>query len=152
MAKLSTGQTYGTTSRVTSQRLLGGEAQIATGAPLAQAELGQPALQPQASPVNTFQQVGAPTLGGPLRMFEPPAPPRPSQDLANLADALSGFNKNLQQYATSMEEVRLAKDQAAKEEGQAVGAQLQTSGYTSIKEAIADIGKKEKTDQGWLPL
>ena len=100
MAKLSTGQAYGTTSRATSPRLLGGEAQIASGNPLAQAELGQPGLQPQASPVSTFQQPGAPTLGGPLRMFAPPAPPalpRPSQDLANLADALSGFNKNLQQ-------------------------------------------------------
>ena len=152
MAKLSTGQTYGTTSRVTSPRLLGGEEQIASGNPLAQAELGQPALQPQASPVNTFQQVGAPTLGGPLRMFEPPALPRPSQDLANLAEALSGFNTNLQQYATSMKEVELAKDQAAKEEGQAVGAQLQQGGYTSIKQAIAEIGKKVETDPSLRPL
>lgn len=152
MAKLSTGQTYGTTSRVTSPRLLGGESQIASGNPLAQAELGQPALQPQASPVNTFQQVGAPTLGGPLRMFEPPALPRPSQDLANLVDALSGFNTNLKQYATSMQEVQLAKDQAAKEEGQAVGAQLQAGGYTSIKQAIAEIGKKVETDPSLRPL
>ena len=152
MAKLSTGQTYGTTSRTTSPRLLGGEAQIASGNPLAQAELGQPGLQPQASPVSTFQQPGAPTLGGPLRMFEPPALPRPSQDLANLADALSGFNKNLQQYATSMEEVRLYKDQAAKEEGQAVGAQLNQSGYTSLKQAITEIGKKVETDPSLRPL
>ena len=152
MAKLSTGQAYGTTSRTTSPRLLGGEAQIASGNPLAQAELGQPGLQPQASPVNTFQQPGAPTLGGPLRMFEPPALPRPSQDLANLADALSGFNKNLQQYATSMEEVRLYKDQAAKEEGQAVGAQLNQSGYTSLKQAITEIGKKVETDPSLRPL
>jgi len=152
MAKLSTGQAYGTTSRTTSPRLLGGEAQIASGNPLAQAELGQPGLQPQASPVSTFQQPGAPTLGGPLRMFEPPALPRPSQDLANLADALSGFNKNLQQYATSMEEVRLYKDQAAKEEGQAVGAQLNQSGYTSLKQAITEIGKKVETDPSLRPL
>ena len=152
MAKLSTGQAYGTTSRTTSPRLLGGEAQIASGNPLAQAELGQPGLQPQASPVSTFQQAGAPTLGGPLRMFEPPALPRPSQDLANLADALSGFNKNLQQYATSMEEVRLYKDQAAKEEGQAVGAQLNQSGYTSLKQAITEIGKKVETDPSLRPL
>ena len=85
-------------------------------------------------------------------MFEPPALPRPSQDLANLADALSGFNKNLQQYATSMEEVRLYKDQAAKEEGQAVGAQLNQSGYTSLKQAITEIGKKVETDPSLRPL
>jgi Lytic transglycolase/Peptidase family M23 len=148
MAKLSTGQTYGTTSRVTSQRLLGGEAQIATGAPLAQAELGQPALQPQASPVNTFQQVGAPTLGGPLRMFEPPAPPKPSQDFANLVDALSGFNKNLQQYSISMEEVRLAKDQAAIEEGKALGQSLASQYPGENWMAIENRLSKDTTPEG----
>ena len=152
MAKLSTGQTYGTTSRVTSQRLLGGEAQIATGAPLAQAELGQPALQPQASPVNTFQQVGAPTLGGPLRMFEPPALPRPSQDLANLANALSGFNKNLQQYSTSMEEVKMYKEAAAKERGTALGAELSVFGYKDYAEALRETEKKAQIDPSLGPL
>ena len=148
MAKLSTGQTYGTTSRVTSPRLLGGEAQIASGNPLAQAELGQPALQPQASPVNTFQQVGAPTLGGPLRMFEPPALPRPSQDLANLADALSGFNKNLQQYATSMKEVRLYKDAAAKEEGKVLGQSLASQYPGESWMAIQNRYSKDDTPEG----
>jgi len=152
MAKLSTGQTYGTTSRVTSQRLLGGEAQIATGAPLAQAELGQPGLQPQASPVSTFQQAGAPTLGGPLRMFEPPALPRPSQDLANLADALSGFNKNLQQYATSMEEVKMYKEAAAKERGTALGAELSRFGYKDYAEALRETEKKAQIDPSLGPL
>lgn len=148
MAKLSTGQTYGTTSRVTSQRLLGGEAQIATGAPLAQAELGQPALQPQASPVNTFQQVGAPTLGGPLRMFEPPAPPKPSQDFANLVDALSGFNKNLQQYVTSKEEVQLLKDQAAVEEGKVLGQSLASQYPGENWMAIENRLSKDTTPEG----
>jgi len=148
MAKLSTGQTYGTTSRVTSPRLLGGEAQIASGNPLAQAELGQPALQPQASPVNTFQQVGAPTLGGPLRMFEPPALPRPSQDLANLVDALSGFNKNLQQYSISMKEVQLAKDQAAKEEGKVLGQSLASQYPGENWMAIQNRYSKDPTPEG----
>ena len=148
MAKLSTGQAYGTTSRVTSPRLLGGEAQIASGNPLAQAELGQPGLQPQASPVSTFQQAGAPTLGGPLRMFEPPALPRPSQDLANLADALSGFNKNLQQYATSMEEVRLYKDAAAKEEGKVLGQSLASKYPGEDWMAIQNRYSKDPTPEG----
>ena len=152
MAKLSTGQTYGTTSRTTSPRLLGGEAQIASGNPLAQAELGQPGLQPQASPVSTFQQPGAPTLGGPLRMFEPPALPRPSQDLANLADALSGFNKNLQQYATSMEEVETYKEAAAKERGTALGAKLSVFGYKDYAEALRETEKKAQVDPSLGPL
>jgi hypothetical protein len=152
MAKLSTGQTYGTTSRTTSPRLLGGEAQIASGNPLAQAELGQPGLQPQASPVNTFQQAGAPTLGGPLRMFEPPALPRPSQDLANLADALSGFNKNLQQYATSMQEVETYKEAAAKERGTALGAELSVFGYKDYAEALRETEKKAQVDPSLGPL
>ena len=148
MAKLSTGQAYGTTSRTTSPRLLGGEAQIASGNPLAQAELGQPGLQPQASPVSTFQQAGAPTLGGPLRMFEPPALPRPSQDLANLAEALSGFNKNLQQYATSMEEVRLYKDAAAKEEGKVLGQSLASQYPGENWMAIQNRYSKDPTPEG----
>jgi len=152
MAKLSTGQTYGTTSRTTSPRLLGGEAQIASGSPLAQAELGQPGLQPQASPVSTFQQAGAPTLGGPLRMFEPPALPRPSQDLANLADALSGFNKNLQQYATSMQEVETYKEAAAKERGTALGAELSVFGYKDYAEALRETEKKAQVDPSLGPL
>jgi hypothetical protein len=152
MAKLSTGQAYGTTSRTTSPRLLGGEAQIASGNPLAQAELGQPGLQPQASPVNTFQQAGAPTLGGPLRMFEPPALPRPSQDLANLADALSGFNKNLQQYATSMQEVETYKEAAAKERGTALGAELSVFGYKDYAEALRETEKKAQVDPSLGPL
>ena len=152
MAKLSTGQTYGTTSRVTSPRLLGGEAQIASGNPLAQAELGQPGLQPQASPVSTFQQPGAPTLGGPLRMFEPPALPRPSQDLANLANALSGFNTNLQQYATSMQEVETYKEAAAKERGTALGAKLSVFGYKDYAEALRETEKKAQVDPSLGPL
>lgn len=152
MAKLSTGQAYGTTSRTTSPRLLGGEAQIASGNPLAQAELGQPGLQPQASPVSTFQQAGAPTLGGPLRMFEPPALPRPSQDLANLADALSGFNKNLQQYATSMQEVETYKEAAAKERGIALGAELSVFGYKDYAEALRETEKKAQVDPSLGPL
>ena len=152
MAKLSTGQAYGTTSRTTSPRLLGGEAQIASGNPLAQAELGQPGLQPQASPVSTFQQPGAPTLGGPLRMFEPPALPRPSQDLANLADALSGFNKNLQQYATSMQEVETYKEAAAKERGTALGAELSVFGYKDYAEALRETEKKAQVDPSLGPL
>ena len=152
MAKLSTGQAYGTTSRTTSPRLLGGEAQIASGNPLAQAELGQPGLQPQASPVSTFQQAGAPTLGGPLRMFEPPALPRPSQDLANLANALSGFNTNLQQYATSMQEVETYKEAAAKERGTALGAELSVFGYKDYAEALRETEKKAQVDPSLGPL
>lgn len=152
MAKLSTGQAYGTTSRTTSPRLLGGEAQIASGNPLAQAELGQPGLQPQASPVSTFQQAGAPTLGGPLRMFEPPALPRPSQDLANLANALSGFNTNLQQYATSMQEVETYKEAAAKERGIALGAELSVFGYKDYAEALRETEKKAQVDPSLGPL
>ncbi len=101
MAKLSTGQTYGETGRATSQRLLGGAEQMATGGALAQQSLSVPTLQPQAAPVSTFQQVGAPTLGGPVRTFAPPELPAASQDMAKLAAALGQFNPVLQQLGSS---------------------------------------------------
>ena len=101
MAKLSTGQTYGETGRATSQRLLGGAEQMASGGALAQQSLTVPTLQPQASPVSAFQQVGAPTLGGPVRAFAPPELPAASQDMAKLAAALGQFNPVLQSLGTS---------------------------------------------------
>ena len=95
MAKLSTGASYGDTNRQTSQRLVGAAEQTAVGGELARQQMAQAALQPAASPVNTFQQVGAPTLGGPVKFFAPPDLPPPGQDLANLAKSLGGFSSTL---------------------------------------------------------
>ena len=98
MARISTGQTFGETDRATAARLLGGIEQAATPGTLAQGSIGQPALQPQAAPVNLYQQVGAPTVGGPPKMFAPPELPAPSQDMANLAKALGSFSSTLQTF------------------------------------------------------
>ena len=98
MARLSTGQSYGEVSRASAARLMGGIPTEASGEALAQGSINAPSLQPRATPVNTFQQVGAPTLGGPPKFFAPPDLPNPGQDLANLSRALGGFSSTLQSF------------------------------------------------------
>lgn len=125
MAKLSTGQTYGETGRATSQRLLGGAEQMASGGALAQQSLSVPTLQPQAAPVSTFQQVGAPTLGGPVRAFAPPDLPAASQDMANLARALGSFSPVLETFGQQYVEKLKADDKRAEVVGQQFAQDLQ---------------------------
>lgn len=119
MARISTGQAYGNVDRQTSQRLVGAAPMEATPGALAQREIGAPALQPQASPVNTFQQAGAPTIN-PIRLAPPPDLPQPSQDLANLARSLSGFSDVLKDVGTTTLQVR----EAQKKQAELVGQQL----------------------------
>jgi hypothetical protein len=123
MARISTGKAYGDTSRRTSQRLLGGM-EATTGVALAQQSINAPQLQPAAAPVNTFQQSGAPTLGGPVRIAPPPDLPRPNQDMANLAAALGSFNPVLQNIGEMYVQDQKRKQEEAKVIGTQFGAQL----------------------------
>jgi hypothetical protein len=124
MARLSTGQTFGQTGRATSQRLLGAAEQMATPGILAQSSINQPALQPQAAPVDLFQQTGGPTLGGPVRMFEPSPLPGPSQDMAALARALGNFSPILQTFGEQYVQRLKTQDERAKLIGQQFAADL----------------------------
>ena len=99
MARLSTGQAFGEVSRASAAQLLGGIPTDASGGALAQGSINAPSLQPRATPVDTFQRVGAPTLGGPPKFFAPPDLPNPGQDLANLSRALGGFSTTLQSFS-----------------------------------------------------
>jgi muramidase (phage lysozyme) len=124
MARLSTGQAYGDTSRNTAAQLLGGiPADGFTGA-IAQGSINEPALQPQARPVSTFQQTGAPTLGGAPRFFPLPDLPTPSQDLARLATALGNFNPVLLGLGESYIQQQKNIDTKAQAIGQAAAMQL----------------------------
>ena len=125
MARLSTGQTYGDTSRGTAAQLLGGIPTEASSGAIAQASINEPTLQPQARPVSTFQQVGAPTLGGNVRMFQPPDLPTPSRDLASLAAALGNLSPALANLGQSYVEVQKIKDTKAQAVGQSAALQLQ---------------------------
>jgi hypothetical protein len=101
MARISTGQTYGDTNRATAAQLLGGIPVDATSGAIAQGAITAPSLQPRATPVSTFQQVGAPILGGAPKFFAPPDLPNPGQDMANLARSLGGFSTALQGFSES---------------------------------------------------
>jgi hypothetical protein len=201
MAKLSTGQSYGTIpGSETAQRLLGGLAQVASAGALAQEAIATPALRAQAKPVDTFQTIGAPTIGGPTKapqmaalpnLPRAPALPRPTemqgvpslpslpslpnlprlpelpglislpgmpalprlpaqpkqnQDLANLAEALSSFNQNLQQVGRTYQEVTQQQEKKAADEGKQAAAQFSGLGYTSYKEALAAAEKNAAVD------
>jgi len=98
MARLSTGQTYGDTSRASAAQLLGGIPVASTSGAIAQGAINAPALQPRATPVETYQQTGAPILGGAPKFFAPPDLANPGQDLANLSKALGGFSATLQNF------------------------------------------------------
>lgn len=125
MARLSTGQTFGETGRATSPRLMGAAEQMATPGMLAQATIGAPALQPQAAPVELFQQTGVPTVGGPPRVFAPPELPAANQDMANLAKALGSFNPILATFGEQYVEKLKADDRRAELVGKQFAADLQ---------------------------
>ena len=125
MARLSTGQTFGETGRATSPRLMGAAEQMATPGMLAQSTIGQPAIQPQAAPVELFQQTGVPTVGGAPRMFAPPELPAANQDMANLAKALGSFNPVLEEFGTQYVEKLKADDRRAQLVGQQFALDLQ---------------------------
>lgn len=124
MARISTGQNYGDVDRQTAQQLLGGAAVDAVTGGLAQRQINTPSLQPAAAPVNTFQQTGAPTLGGAPRMFAPPDLPQPSQDLANLAKALGGFSTVLGEFSTSYLQYEKNRGEQMKTTGATAGARF----------------------------
>jgi hypothetical protein len=201
MAKLSTGQTTGNIPGAeTAQRLLGGLAEVASAGALAQQSIATPALRAQARPVDTFQTIGAPTLGGPTKIPQMaalpnlprapalprptemqgvpslpslpslpnlprlpelpglinlpglpaqtrlPAQPKPNQDLANLAEALSSFNQNLQQVGRTYQEVTQQQEKKAADEGKQAAAQFSGLGYNSYKEALAAAEKNAAVD------
>lgn len=201
MAKLSTGQNYGTIpGSETAQRLIGGLAQVASAGALAQEAIATPALRAQAKPVDTFQTIGAPTIGGPTKAPQMaalpdlprapalprptemqgapnlpslpslpnlprlpelpglinlpelpaqtrlPAQPKPNQDLANLAEALSSFNQNLQQVGRTYQEVTQQQEKKAADEGKQAAAQFSGLGYNSYKEALAAAEKNAAVD------
>ena len=127
MARLSTGQAYGDTNRSTAAQLLGGIPVDVSGGAIAQGSINEPALQPQARPVSTFQQTGAPTLGGAPKFFPLPDLPTPSQDLARLATALGSFNPVLTTLGETYIQQQKNIDVKAQAVGQATALQLQQS-------------------------
>jgi muramidase (phage lysozyme) len=124
MARISTGQTYGETNRSTAAQLLGGIPTDATSGAIAQSVINEPALRPQASPVSTYQQVGAPTIGGPVKFFAPPDLPAPSQDMARIAAALGGFSPILANLGKSYVQRKKDEDARAQLAGQGVAQRL----------------------------
>lgn len=124
MARLSTGQSYGDTNRSTAAQLLGGIPTDATSGAIAQSSINEPALRPQAAPVSTFQQVGAPTIGGPVKFFAPPDLPTPSQDLARLASVLGTFSPILNNLGESYVQRKKDEDARAQMAGQGVAQRL----------------------------
>jgi hypothetical protein len=136
MARLSTGQSYGEAGRATAAQLLGGIPTDASGGALAQGSINAPSLQPRATPVDTFQRAGAPTLGGPPKIFAPPDLPNPGQDLANLSKALGGFSSTLQNFG----ETWLAnKQQEDKRQEAATGALVGQASRFGPARGIADL-------------
>jgi hypothetical protein len=136
MARLSTGQAYGATSRTTAAQLLGGIPVDGFAGELAQGSIATPSLQPRATPVDTFQRVGAPTLGGAPKFFAPPDLPNPGQDLANLSRALGGFSSTLQSFS----ETWLAgKQEQDKRQEAATGSLVGQASRFGPARGIADL-------------
>lgn len=104
---------------------MGAAEQMATPGMLAQATIGAPALQPQAAPVELFQQTGVPTVGGPPRVFAPPELPAANQDMANLARALGSFNPVLATFGEQYVEKLKADDRRAELVGKQFAADLE---------------------------
>lgn len=149
MAKITTGQTYGTVDRRTSQRLTGGVELPSTPGPLAQREMAVPGLQPQANPVTSFFQPGAPTLGGPMRVPALPDLPQPSQDAAALAKALGGFSPALAGIAEGFIQREKAMDEERKQEATAFAFQAGKYGpLTGLADLQRTLERAAPTDAG----
>jgi len=133
MARLSTGQAFGDTDRGTAAQLLGGIPTDASGGALAQGSINAPALQSQARPVSTFQQVGAPTIGGAPKFFSLPDLPTPSQDLARLASSLGNLSPVLGALGDSYVQQQKNIDAKAQAVGQAAAMQLVAPGQNFIQ-------------------
>jgi len=125
MARISTGQSYGDTNRSTAAQLLGGIPTDATSGAIAQGTINEPALRPQAAPVSTYQQVGAPTIGGPVKFFAPPDLPAPSQDMARIAAALGSFSPILANLGEGYVQRKKDEDARAQMAGQGAAQRLQ---------------------------
>ena len=153
MGKLSTGQNFGeVVGAEDSARLLGGIAEIAPAGVIGNAELPTAPIRPAATPVNTFQPSGAPTLGGKQFVFDRPKLPESNKDAARLAQSLSAFNSNLSLIAQDFEQAEKIDIAADKKAGTETAAKLQTGGYQSIPDAIAKVEALSKTDASQLPL
>lgn len=137
MARLSTGQSYGDTEQQTSQRLVGAAEQTASGGELARQQMAQLAIQPQAAPVNTFQQVGAPTLGGPVKFSAPPDLPQPNQDLMALAKSFGELSTGLQEfYVTKLKADQEQADAAGRIMAQELSRTYPGQQFVEIRDAL----------------
>jgi lysozyme len=126
MARISTGQTYGPTGRKTSQRLLGGGDMPSLSGEIARGQMAPAAIQPQASPVNTFISPGqGMQFGGPVSVPRPPDPQAPNGDMEALAKSLGSFNQTLGVIGETYTEYRKQQEAAAKVAGAQFGAQLE---------------------------
>jgi hypothetical protein len=147
MARLSTGQAYGDTNRSTAAQLLGGIPMDAFTGALAQGSINTPSLQPRATPVDTFQRAGAPTLGGAPQFFAPPRLPDPGQDLANLSRALGGFSTTLQTFGENFLEFQKQRETGAKQAGSLLASKI-PGAYTSYGEAVKGVEKSLAQNPG----
>jgi len=154
MARISTGQTYGDANRATAAQLLGGIPVDATSGAIAQGAITAPSLQPRATPVSTFQQVGAPILGGAPKFFAPPDLPNPGQDMANLAKALGGFSTTLQSFGENYLELEKQREAEAKKTGSLLAAKIENTvgAFTSYGDAVKAIEKKLAQNPGDVGL
>ncbi len=154
MARISTGQTYGSTGRKASQRLLGGGDTPSLGGEIARGQMAPMAIQPQASPVNTMISVGqGPQLGGPVSVPRPPDVPAPNGDMAALAKSLGSFNQALGAIGETYVDYQKQQEAAAKLRGEAAAAQLTRFGaFTSYGEALREVEKRAGSDPSVMPL
>jgi len=154
MARISTGQTYGPTGRKTSQRLLGGGDMPSLSGEIARGQMAPMAIQPQASPVNTFISPGqGMQLGGPVSVPRPPDPQAPNGDMAALAKSLGSFNQALGVIGETYVDYQKQQEAAAKLRGEAAAAQLTRFGaFTSYGEALREVEKRAGSDPSVTPL
>jgi len=157
MGKLSTGQNFGeVVGAEDSARLLGGAAEEdAFAGVIGNADLPTAPIRPAASQVNTFQQVGAPTLGGKQFVFDKPKLPQDNGDAIRLSKSLSAFNTNLSAIGDELEASEKLDVAADKKSGTETIDKLQRlspNGYQSISEAIAKVEELSKTDPSQLSL
>ena len=149
VVKLTQGQTQYGTKDLQSRKKAGGTSTGATATPLADFGLAIPALQPQASGGSSFVAPTAPRAPGPTSVPQGYTVAKPSGDLQNLADNLSGLNKNLTQFASTFIETQAELNKGAKKRAQEVAIKLrETNGNVMGKyNDLLNKADKDRTNE-----
>ena len=158
--RLSGGSNLGITRSSTSRGAPVAGSGSSSGA-IATGRIDAPGLTPAAQPLDTYQRTAVPNAPQTTYIFTPPALPKPSPDLENLAKALGNLNTNIKGAFKGWTESEAIANKEAIVEAEGIAAKLEASGGNLlapldelrkdneriINDGVSSIAQKEKAQK-----